>query len=362
LDIGSGNFSMSLWFQRSDDAVTNKRLLCKGASSDDQIGYALFGSNTSLGLMLCDGVNRISVSCSIPCLDQWHHFAFTVDRVSGKAKLYMNGIYQTELNVSAYNGVNISNNRDLFIGAVTNTGSLAWPGKVDDIRIYKRVLTSGEIAASASSASACWRLDDGSGTAVTDCIGRSPGILQNSPAWTTGKLGGALALNGINQFVLVNSNPSDLNIGTGDLSVSLWMQRSNDAVINKRLLYKGASAINEIGYAVSGSNTALTLLISNGVTRILTSCSIPSLDQWHHFVFTVDRASGKAKLYMNGIYQTELDISAYSVGDISNSLALSIGAAGSGGYLAWPGKVDDVRIYKRVLAADEVTQLYLAAP
>ncbi|MFA6102689.1 MAG: LamG-like jellyroll fold domain-containing protein [Victivallaceae bacterium] len=356
LNIGTGDFSISLWMQRSDYDVPNKRLLYKGAQTDSEIGYALSGSNTVLALVLCNGGTRI-----IPGLGQWHHMVFTVDRASGKARSYLDGVYQAEMNISAFSGVDISNTRNLLIGAAAIDGTLAWPGKVDDVRICKRVLTAGEIADLASSASACWRLDEGSGSGATDSIGRSSGMLQNSPAWTTGKLGGALALNGVNQFVSVSNNSSDLNIGTGDFSVSLWMQRGDDAVTNKRLLYKGAQADSEIGYALAGSNTVLNLLISNGVTRISTNCSIPGLNQWHHVVFTVDRASGNAKLYMNGVYQAEMNISSYNGADISNTRDLLIGAANAAG-LAWPGKVDDVRIYKRVLSTDEVLQLYSATP
>ena len=146
-----------------------------------------------------------------------------------------------------------------------------------------------------------WKLDETSGSSTAcDSVGNCNGILQNSPAWVTGRVGGGLALNGTNQLVTVASDPS-LNIGTGDFSISLWMQRSDSAVTNSRLLYKGANSDNQIGYALSGSNTSLGLILGNGVTRISTWCPTPSLNQWHHMVFTVDRVSGKATAYLNGI-------------------------------------------------------------
>lgn len=114
-------------------------------------------------------------------------------------------------------------------------------------------------------------------------------------------------------------------------------------------------------YTIDGS-TVLYMLLSNGVTRLSTSCVIPSLNQWHHVVYTIDRAGGKAKLYMDGIYQTQMDISGYNGVNISNTRDLLIGAESSSGSLAWPGKVDDVRIYKRVLSADEVARLFSATP
>ncbi len=367
LNIGTSDFSVSLWMQRgSDSSGLNRRLIYKGANSNSEIGYAVFGTNTAIGLVLGNGLTRYSTTCTIPSLDQWHHFVCTVDRSSGKAQLYMNGVYQTGMDISAFNEADISNTRNLLIGTAAADGMLAWPGKVDDVRIYKRVLTPGEIAdpdSGPSSASTHWRFNDGAGSVATDSVGRCNGMLQNNPTWTTGKIGGALTLNGSNQFVSVSNNSSDLNIGTGDFSISLWMQRGNDSSgLNRRLIYKGANLNSEIGSAIFGTNTAIGLVLGNGLTRYSTTCTIPSLNQWHHFACTVDRTSGQAKIYMNGIYQTAMDISALSGVDISNTRDLLIGAAANDGTLAWPGKVDDVRIYKRALSADEVLRLYSAAP
>ena len=206
-----------------------------------------------------------------------------------------------------------------------------------------------------------WKMDETSGNTAYDNSGNCNGTLLNNPALTIGRIGGGLSLNGINQFAVV-ANDATLNIGTGDFSISLWMQRSDNAMTNKRLLYKGASATTEIGYALTGSNTELDLVLCNGVNRIYAGCSIPSLNQWHHIVFTVNRVSGKVMSYLNGVSQASTDISAYNGVDITNTRDLLIGAASSAGYLAWPGAVDDVRIYKRVLSSEEVTQLHSATP
>ena len=221
--------------------------------------------------------------------------------------------------------------------------------------------TNINVTTTANTPQSWWKMDEASGSNANDSSGNCDGTLLNSPAWTIGRIGGGLTLNGNNQLVSV-PNDASLNIGTGDFSISLWMQRS-DNTATKRLLYKGASAADEIGYALAGSNTWLSLLISNGVTRVTAAgCSIPSLNQWHHVAFTVDRTSGKVTSYLNGVYQSQVDINGFSGGDISSTVDLLIGAASSTGWLAWPGKIDDVRIYKRVLSADEVLRLYSATP
>jgi hypothetical protein len=353
LDIGTGDFSIALWMQRSSDPITNKRLICKGGSSSTDKGYTLSGSDSSVALYLANGAVQKSLGNSFSGLNKWQHVVFTVDRASGKATAYMNGSYKAEVDISTLTG-DINSAKDLFIGANSAANPLAWPGKVDDVRIYKRVLTPGEIGDFSSSASACWKLDGD----ATDSIGRSSGALTGSPSFTTGILDDALMLTGSNQFVDVSANASDLDIGTGDYSIALWMQRSSDPLTTKRLIGKGAGSDTDKGFALSGSNTSLGFVLCNGTARITTAFTIPSLDVWHHVVFTVDRANGKVKTYLNGSYQTESDISAFAAGvDFISVRDFLIGANNTSNPLAWPGKVDDVRIYKRVLTADEVYQL-----
>ncbi len=57
---------------------------------------------------------------------------------------------------------------------------------------------------------AYWTFDEGSGTTANDSSGSgNKGTLFNSPAWTTGKINGALSFNGVNNYV---STPA-LNAG-----------------------------------------------------------------------------------------------------------------------------------------------------
>ncbi|MCF6175145.1 MAG: right-handed parallel beta-helix repeat-containing protein [Victivallaceae bacterium] len=358
LDIGTEDFSISMWFQRSASAVTNSRLLFKGASSDTSTGYAISGSNTSLGFVLSNGSSRKMAWATIPTLDQWHHLVATITR-NQTIQIYLNGVLQSTKDISSWDVSDISNAKDMLLGAA-GTNSLCWPGKIDDVKIYKRTLTQGEITELASSASALWRFDDGSGTSAVDSIGRSSGSLQNNPTWTTGEIGGALQLNGTDQYVSVANNSSDLNIGTEDFSISMWFQRSDSTVTNSRLLYKGASSNTDTGYAISGSNTSLGFVLSNGSSRKMAWATIPTLDQWHHLVVIATR-DVNIQIYVNGELKDTVDISTWDVSDISNIKDVLIGAAGTNS-LCWPGKVDDLRVYKRALTDDEITKLYVATP
>ena len=60
--------------------------------------------------------------------------------------------------------------------------------------------------------SAAYSMDEGSGTSISDASGNNnTGTLTNGPTWTTGKYGGALLFDGLDDRVRVNdSNSLDL--------------------------------------------------------------------------------------------------------------------------------------------------------
>ena len=89
-----------------------------------------------------------------------------------------------------------------------------------------------KIAATYKSASQVTALSfsEGSGTAATDnSESGHDGTLVNGPAWTTGKFGSGLSLDGTNDYVSV-ANPSTLNFGTSNFTISAWIKRQATGV------------------------------------------------------------------------------------------------------------------------------------
>jgi fibronectin type 3 domain-containing protein len=64
-----------------------------------------------------------------------------------------------------------------------------------------------------------WDLNDAAGTVATDIAGGADGTLQNGPVWTTGIVGGALSLDGINDYV---STPFSRHLASWSVGVWVW--------------------------------------------------------------------------------------------------------------------------------------------
>ena len=76
------------------------------------------------------------------------------------------------------------------------------------------------------------------------------------------------------------------------------------------------------------------------------------IEQWIHLAFTNDNSSGS--LYIDGqLFQSK---TGENIPSSASNLPFNIGGSDVG--YTWHGKIDEVRIYKRALSADEVRSIY----
>jgi hypothetical protein len=98
-----------------------------------------FGSGTTN--YLCNSVENYT-----DYTNKWVHIVATYSKSEGVSKIYINGALSNTVNVGSFSS-NYSNG-DLYIGKAGNIyGQTFFTGYMDDIRIYKRVLTQQEIEA-----------------------------------------------------------------------------------------------------------------------------------------------------------------------------------------------------------------------
>ena len=124
----------TLW---STDAATN--FVSKRVGSS---GYFFFylRSTATVQLDVGGSGNRWNTLYTPP-LDQWTHIAVTVSPSVGRA-FYVNG--QPYSNSTTAQNPIVPNTSELTIGGETGYG-YRFKGSIDDVRIYNRVLTDGEV-------------------------------------------------------------------------------------------------------------------------------------------------------------------------------------------------------------------------
>ena len=249
-------------------------------------------------------------------------------------------------------------------GSGTATGTTSWSASGIALQAGDNVLTvtardaAGNVASDILTVTyappptppglvAAWGFNEGAGTTVADVSGNNNTGTIQGPTWSTqGRYGNALTFDGSNDIVLVPSSAS-LNVTTG-LTVSAWVfptaaQSGWRAIVQKEVDSYFLHASNNGGPLRPAAGGTF-----NGTGNYVEASSAIALTTWTHLALTYDGAT--IRLFVNG----NLVSSAPQTGALeNNNNALRIG--GNSPYTEFfLGRIDDVRIYNRALAASEI--------
>jgi hypothetical protein len=202
-----------------------------------------------------------------------------------------------------------------------------------------------------------WSFDEGSGEIAYDSFGSNHGILSpsypsNNPVWVMGKKNDALLFDGIDDYVLVNDDPS-LNPFT-QLTLSAWIKWS----INPTSGEQWASIINKNGdrqyrlhHNPLNSLFEFAIRTSEG-NRWIESTTSPVQDVWYYLVGTYDGET--MRLYVNGVLETSENWS----GTLQTSSSPVYIGRYNNSTRHFNGIIDEVAIYDVALSAQEIQLLY----
>ncbi|MBK8700511.1 MAG: DUF1573 domain-containing protein [Saprospiraceae bacterium] len=340
-------------------------------------------------------------STFIPQLNSWTHITFTVNSAQ-TSRLYANGvIVDSILNY---------NYRNSFPGVLTignYPNAEHYKGKLDDILLFDRVLTSSEIQSLyneqqsyfLNAFTTCDTTALGvdtttyigpNGCEVTDInitslqspvnnnalvayypfdgnahdgsgYGRH-GILNGASltADRWGQTNSAYGFDG-NDFIghpLSNS----LNVGNGDFTISVWVKRTQAALNSntlQRIVSKQDVTSNYRGFYLRFNTNDVVEFATNyaqwyGNGSITSTIAITDLN-WHLITGVLNGSSGKIKLFIDGILQNSATGS--NNYNIDTNAEFYFGKV-DGLNESFLGVIDDPRIFKRALRDSEVNSLY----
>lgn len=142
-------FSISVWVYMVDDTADSDIIL-KGIHTANQ-PFVLWRDNASpdrYAFLMTDQDNDYTsprYSSTSATLNTWTHVAFTFSS-NLEARMYLDGIEDANSPFSMTNYDNIKSNTDTWkIGHDLSGNSTDFHGKIDDLRIYNKVLSQSEI-------------------------------------------------------------------------------------------------------------------------------------------------------------------------------------------------------------------------
>lgn len=344
------DLAVSAWVNSDVLQTSYARILAKGSypedydieldGNGDRLCFYVGISNAKYGVCTPDGGIQGGV---------WHHVVGI--RKGNEIAIYLDGSLSMSRS-DIPNSFLDANSGDFHIG---NQGaSNNFKGKIDEVRVYARALSSEEIMDNFSNLykneaelRGVWHFDERLGATINDSSGYNNNGKIAGPEWNEGRYGYGAEMTGMDGYIQV-MNSSSLNTGS-KVSIEAWVKPKSvndcDWIVGKK---EGNWASK--GYALQMCNSNnLRLLGSGGI--IATSTSWVWDNNWHHIVGVINGSTGK--IYKDGV---EVTLSSSVSPLISSTANLKIGNRENAAY--FNGIVDDVKIYNRDLTSIEIAEHY----
>ncbi|MEI6346151.1 MAG: LamG domain-containing protein [bacterium] len=362
----TNTLSMSAWIKTTANAVSIAEL-GRVTVLDEALLYI---HNNSAAIFFSQGAGVYTgVYGSRQVNDgQWHHVVAVSTGPSiacANVRIYVDGVRDTENCITEnVSSLSDASPRRFFIGwrAWGGGTSEIYNGSVDDVRLYGRAISASEalqlyrmgITTKANVSQntkgrnglvGLWSFDGADMVAGTTAYDRSgngyDGILSglSAPKIGVGKIGQALRLHGTSGYVSVS------NLDMNTLSTFGWI---NTTVVGNQVIV--ATLANGGWSFFLGAGNNLTFL-KRGIGGVTSSATIGT-NGWHYVGVTYDGAT--AKFYIDGVLDSS---NAYSQTFNNGSVGYGLGGIEIGGYTV-TGRLDDVRVYNRVLTASEIRTMY----
>jgi Concanavalin A-like lectin/glucanases superfamily/Putative Ig domain/FG-GAP-like repeat/FG-GAP repeat len=216
-----------------------------------------------------------------------------------------------------------------------------------------------------------WLPGDGNANDISG--NNNHGTPQNGATFAPGKVAQAFALDGVDDYVLVNHSPSLMPTA---ITIDLWVNPTSYGSPYNRIIEKGgATATDNGGYGIEfnpcedgqptcpdGSHGVVFLIWSDDGTFATVHSNDPlPLNTWTHIAatFTGPTFVGPIMhLYINGTKQTTGGLREISMGSTTDNLA--IGRRPNFAEKYFPGRIDEVEIFNRALSQEEIQSIVSA--
>ena len=321
--FGTGDFSFEFWYYHISG--TDRGLFANNSGATVGVNFLVGVSGPFRIYNGTTGNNLVDFSAS-PVANTWQHIA--VVRLSGTVTLYVNGVASGTGN---WSGVNAGNTSTFSIGSAFGDARFA-NGYIQDLRVYKGVAKY---------------------TANFTPPLPNNGTLTNGPTYSSVS-GGSLVFDGTNDYAQLTSK---FNFGTGDFSMSCWV---NFSTVSGDTNYRTILS----SYASGGATDYIFGLYTTGVPKF--SLYAPGANvngnttlvsnTWYNLVAV--RASGIVSLYVNGILDNTPTSASGNVAENAIPMIGRVPSASQTGYLN--GNIPQISVYNRALSATEVLKNYNA--
>jgi hypothetical protein len=193
---------------------------------------------------------------------------------------------------------------------------------------------------------AAYSFENASGTTLTDVTGKGHTGTIREAAWTTtGRYGGALRFDGVNDWVTIADAP-DLRL-TSNLTLEAWINPTSTAGWRTAILKERPGDLAYGLYAAGTARPSIYIATTGGLGSTTAPSALPT-NTWTHLAATYDATT--LRLYVNG---NQVASAPRTTTIVSSTNPLRLG--GNNIWSEWfAGQLDDVRIYNQTLTPTQI--------
>lgn len=406
LKVGTDDFSVSFWYKTDPAGVS------EGDTANDDHGgndVSIFGNkdysagnnrgltfgNFSAEVPADVRVNfvaqqgtRAEINHVYICDDVWHHLAATFDR-DGNMSVYVDGQLYNTKSISSFDGMSLDIDGQNFVLGADGVHTYGTPGAaVDELRMYKGLLSDSQVSDlyNQDKPPVDWdglttldvTFDEGTveGSTVKDSSShQTNGTIVGDVQFVDGVKGKAVKIsndanhrkgNQAEQYITFGKQEG-VTFGTSDFTLAFWHKSeghgaSDSAVIGNKNYASGSNIGLAVGnYHSSGTNALNDMRMNisgvQGERKEVKNISTND-NAWHYIVASFDR-DGSMNVYVDGYNVGSVDMSPHA-GKTVDAGEFVLGADGYFTYGADGCLLDEVRIVKKALNADECKTLWKA--
>ncbi|MGD8989474.1 MAG: DUF2341 domain-containing protein, partial [Syntrophobacterales bacterium] len=203
-----------------------------------------------------------------------------------------------------------------------------------------------------------WHLDDTSGDTQDSTSYNTDGVVTGTVTRSaTGKMDNAFDFYTNGEVDWGDPADEHLNFGTGEMTLSLWVNMDSHRGVWEQIILKGKSSYQS-GYQIEVDSSSNTFYFSineqSGEYEWGRTAAIPfSLDTWTYIVGVVDRTNNLVRGYKDGVQVDTSGISLIGSIDVADNLTIGRNTWG------WPdARIEEVRLSKTARSAEWIQTSY----
>ena len=364
---GKNTLSVSFWFKTT--TTGRERMFTDYAQTSRNCDITIDAGALEIATDYNQSTNLVYTSSSTYNDGNWHHLVVALNQSSSQRTIYVDGslVDTGTLSSNAWSGYG----QKVTVGGFYSssggyTSSLFFDGQIDQLRIFEKSLSAGEVNSlynETATSAALSTIDNPSTVAyykmadATDETGSHNLTASNVDFNVEGKYGFAGKFNGTNSYLYAANSVQQ---PTTNFSASVWVYLNANSSGGYGIVGNFQSGVNpQKGWVIARSSADTKFSFwadgtanSNGGKVVGTT--VIQTGVWYHVVGTYDGTN--VKIYVNGSLENSATYSA-TPGTTNQPLVIGRWYGNYNDYYT-DGKIDQVRIFNKAISATEVTALY----